>query len=140
MSGINWMTADILLILAGAAVAGAASMLLYRLASPQERLKRLAAQAAATRRELNDIQGDFHDAWPLIRRNFALSFERLRVALGPSLLAGLPVLLAMFLMEYKLATVSVSPVGPLWLQSGWAAFFVMTAVAAIVVKVALRIK
>jgi hypothetical protein len=140
MSGTNWLTPDIVQILAWATVGGAASMLLYRCASPQQRLKLLAGEAAATRRALNDLEGDFQDAWPLIRRSLALSFERLRVALFPSLLAGLPVLLALVLIEDKLASVSVLPVGPAWAQSGWAAFFLVTTVAAICVKVALRIK
>jgi hypothetical protein len=140
MPGTNLLTPDIVQIVSWAIAAGAASMLLYRCASPQQRLKVLAGEAVATRRALNDFEGDFQDAWPLIRRTLALSFERLRVALFPSLLAGLPVLLALFLIEDKLTSVTVLPVGPAWAQSGWAAFFLATTVAAVCVKVALRIK
>jgi hypothetical protein len=140
MPGINWLPPDIVQIVSWATVAGAASMLLYRFASPQQRLKLLAGEAAATRHALNDLDGDFQDAWPLIRRSLSLSLERLRIALGPSLLAGLPVLLALFLMEDKLATATVLAVGPAWVQSGWFAFFLVTTIAAVFIKVALRIK
>jgi hypothetical protein len=92
------------------------------------------------RRALNNLEGDLQDAWPLIRRNLAISFERLRIAFGPSLLAGLPVLLALLMMEDKLATVTVLNIGPVWCRSGWFAFFLVTAVAAVFIKVALRIK
>jgi hypothetical protein len=140
MSGTNWLSPDIVQIIVWATVAGAASMLLYRFSSPQQRLKLLAGEAAATRRALNDLDGGFHDAWPLIRRSLALSLECLRIAFVPSLLAGLPVLLALFLMEDKLANATVPAIGPAWAQSGWVAFFLVTAVAAVVIKVALRIK
>ncbi|MGP1397735.1 MAG: hypothetical protein ACTS3R_19700 [Inquilinaceae bacterium] len=79
------------LVLWGVA-AGIASMALYRLISPQGRIAALKRQAADARAALNAYDGAFAGAGPLMRRQFALSLRLIAVALGPAVLASLPVL------------------------------------------------
>lgn len=73
-------------------VAGIASMALYRLISPQGRIAALKREAADARAALNAYDGAFAGAGPLMRRQFALSLRLIGVALGPAMLASLPVL------------------------------------------------
>ncbi|MEQ8966245.1 MAG: hypothetical protein RID91_10500 [Azospirillaceae bacterium] len=73
-------------------VAGAASMLLYRAVSPQRRLARTRRAAAAARRRLAGHDGDAATLGRLVRRSLGLSLTHLRLAIGPTMLAGLPVL------------------------------------------------
>lgn len=122
-----------------AAIAGIVSMLVYRCTSPQQRLKQLESEAVAARRALDDLDGSFADAWPLMRRSLGLALARLRLVLVPSILAGLPVLLPMALMEHRLTAPLIS-IGPAWMQAGWIAFLAVTTVAALSTKIALRIK
>ena len=49
-------------------VGGAASMALYWLLSPQRELAGTKAEAAQARRSLDAYDGDFAEAWPLIRQ------------------------------------------------------------------------
>lgn len=75
-------------------VAGAASMLLYGRFSPQQRLQDLKSQAADLQQQMSNFDGEFSGAMTLARQNLRLSFKRLGLALGPSLLSGIPVLAA----------------------------------------------
>lgn len=76
-----------------AVLAAVASLELYRLVSPQQRVKALTAQANTARRALAGFDGDMGEAWPLLRENLALPFKRLAVVLPATLLAALPVLI-----------------------------------------------
>ena len=114
---IELLLSDSVLIVVLAAVAGAASMLLYMRTSPQHRLKELEGEAAAARLALAEHDGDFEAAWPLIRRSFGLALSRVRIALAPSLISGLPVLAVVYVLEDKLSSATVLPWGPGWLQS-----------------------
>lgn len=84
---------DALRVLAWGVLAGVAGMALYRLVSPQQRLADVRAELAAAQRALMDYDGDFSGLWPRLRRQFGLALRQLLLTLGPSLLAGLPVIL-----------------------------------------------
>jgi hypothetical protein len=73
-------------------VAGAASMALYWALSPQGRIAAVKAKAAEARRTLDAYEGEFGDAWPLIRRMLGLSFRQLGLVTWPAVVASLPVL------------------------------------------------
>jgi hypothetical protein len=139
MPETNWLLTGGVQVVACAAFAGIVSMLVYRCVSPQQRLKQIESEAVAARRALNDLDGSFEDAWPLMRRSLGLALARLRLVLLPSILAGLPVLLPMALMEDRL-TAPLTSFGPAWMQAGWIAFLAVTTVAALSTKIALRIK
>lgn len=134
------LATDMAWIVVWATAAGTLSMLLYRVASPQQRLRQLAIEATATRRALARHDGEFAAAWPLLRRSLAVSCHRLGAAFVPSLLAGVPVLLTAYAIQAHLSASAALPCGPAWLSSGWVAFFIATSVAALLVKFALKIQ
>jgi hypothetical protein len=69
---------------------GAASMALYWALSPQRKISAAKAGAVAARRSLDAYDGDFADAWPLIRAVLGQAVRQFRLVLWPALLASLP--------------------------------------------------
>ncbi len=110
---IQMITIPILLGL----VAGAISMLVYARLSPQEKLQDLKSQASDLQQQLSSYDGDFSGAMTLAQQNLRLSFKRLGVAFGPSLLSGIPVLAAVPLIG-----------------EAYIAYFVAVAISALAVK------
>jgi hypothetical protein len=78
-----------------AALAGAASMGLYWLTSPQRKLETARNDAAQARRTLAAYDGAFEGLWPIVGRSLSASFRHLGLALGPAMLGSLPVLILM---------------------------------------------
>ena len=72
--------------------AGALSMWLYRCISPQERIARSRQEQVDARRSLDQFDGEFSEAWPLIRRLLGLSLAHVGRVIGPAVVASLPVL------------------------------------------------
>jgi len=75
--------------------AGVASMGLYWLTSPQEKLRQAKHDAVAARQALAAYDGEFEGIWPVMGRSLSTSFRHLGLALGPALLGSLPVLVLM---------------------------------------------
>lgn len=75
-----------------ALVAAVGTMLLYKLFSPQARIGQAKQDARAARRRLNEFDGDFGDAGPLIRAQFTTAFRQLGLVVPGTLLAILPLL------------------------------------------------
>ena len=98
-------------------VAGAVSMLVYARLSPQEKLQSLKSQATDLQQQMASFDGDFSGAMALAQQNLRLSLKRLGIALGPSLVSGIPVLAAL-------------PV----IGEAYIAYFIAVAVAAIAIK------
>ncbi len=73
-------------------VAAVLSMGLYWLLSPQEKLTDVRTRALAARKNLNAFDGEFADAWPLMRSMLGLSLRQLAMTTLPAVLASLPVL------------------------------------------------
>ena len=73
-------------------LSAALSMGLYWLFSPQGKLSDIKTRALAARRDLNAFDGEFQDAWPLMRSMLGLSFRQLAMTTLPAVLASLPVL------------------------------------------------
>ena len=71
-------------------IGGAATMALYWLLSPQRAIAAAKADAASARRSLDAYDGEFADAWPLIRRVLGQALRQLRLVLWPALVAALP--------------------------------------------------
>lgn len=82
-----------------AVFAGGASMLLYWLLSPQEKIREAKCRALAARRQLNDHAGDFSDALPLIGSQLSASFRQIGLVLPATLISALPVLSVLVWME-----------------------------------------
>jgi len=68
------------------------TMWVYRRFSNQEEMAALKPQIKAVQRKLSNYDGDFGGLVPLIRENFSLAGRQLMLALGPAVLAGVPVL------------------------------------------------
>jgi predicted AlkP superfamily phosphohydrolase/phosphomutase len=68
------------------------SMALYRVTSNQSRLAANKAEIRTLQKQLNQFNGPFSEAWPLLRRNVMLSGRRVWLTLFPALIGSLPVL------------------------------------------------
>lgn len=75
-----------------AAVSGWATMWVYRAVSNQQALAALKPQIKAVQQKLAKYDDEFSGLIPLIRENFRLSGRQIGLAIGPALLAGIPVL------------------------------------------------
>lgn len=75
-----------------AAVGAIVSMGLYRLTSRQERMAELKPQIREAQAALANFDGELTDVWPLMRRQLGLNFRQLGLAIGPALLASIPLL------------------------------------------------
>lgn len=75
-----------------AMIAAALSMAIYRFASPQGRIARAQTEALAARRALDGFDGEFTEAWPLIRNVLRTAMRRIGLVLPGVLLAMLPIL------------------------------------------------
>jgi hypothetical protein len=73
-------------------VAAVLSMGLYWLFSPQGKLNDVKVRALKARQDLNAFDGEFAEAWPMMRRMLGLSFKQLGMTTMPAILASLPVL------------------------------------------------
>lgn len=122
-----------------ASVSGVLSMLLYAISSPQRRLAELKSQTADLNRQLVAYDGDFNGAMTLTQQNLRLSFHRLGLAVGPSLLAGAPVLLALFGLASVYENQEFFALGPSWARSWITGFLVVTSIAALTTKFACKI-
>jgi len=68
------------------------TMWVYRRFSNQDEMAALKPKIKAVQKKLSNYDGDFGGLVPLIRENFSLAGRQLMLALGPALLAGVPVL------------------------------------------------
>jgi type II secretory pathway pseudopilin PulG len=75
-----------------AMIAAALSMAIYRFASPQRRIAQAQTEAQAARHALDAFDGEFADAWPLIRQVLRTAVRRIGLVLPGVLLAMLPIL------------------------------------------------
>lgn len=79
--------------------AGAGSMGLYWLTSPQKKLEQAKQDANAARQAMSSYDGEFDGIFPLMVRSLSTSMRHFGLALGPALLGSLPVLFLMVWMS-----------------------------------------
>jgi len=75
------------------ALAATVSMLLYAWLSPQQRISAIRAQMKQTQQQLNEFDGEFDEAMPMIRHNLKLALQQLALITGPAVAALLPMVL-----------------------------------------------
>jgi uncharacterized membrane protein (DUF106 family) len=73
-------------------LAGWLTMIVYRRLSNQEKIGELKAQQKIQQKKIAEFDGEFEELMPLIRHTLALGFKQLGLALGPALLATVPIL------------------------------------------------
>ncbi|MDX2417069.1 MAG: hypothetical protein QNK19_06380 [Xanthomonadales bacterium] len=74
------------------ALAGWLTMIVYQFFSDQERIGALKALQKEQQKNMAEFDGEFSELLPLIRHTLTLGFRQLGLALGPALLATVPVL------------------------------------------------
>jgi hypothetical protein len=87
------------------ALAGWLGMLIYRRASPQQRLSAVRIDLAIAQRALAGYDGELSGLWPLLRRQLGLALTQMRLSASAALLAGLPFLLLMPWLSNRFDTV-----------------------------------
>jgi hypothetical protein len=75
-----------------ALIGAVVSMELYKLLSPQARIAELRTELETAQRKVSGFDGEFAEAWPLIRRMLSLALKRIGVILPGTVIASLPVL------------------------------------------------
>lgn len=73
-------------------LAGWLTMIVYRRLSNQEKIGLLKAEQKVQQKLIAEFDGEFEDLLPLIRKTLGTGFRQLGLALGPALLATIPVL------------------------------------------------
>jgi len=73
-------------------LAGWFTMVLYRLFSDQEKIGALKVLQKNQQKNTAEFDGEFSELLPIIRHTLGLGFKQLGLALGPALLATIPVL------------------------------------------------
>lgn len=73
-------------------LAGWLSMIVYRLFSDQEKIGALKTLQKNQQKDIAEFDGEFAELMPLIRHTLALGIRQLGLALGPALIATVPVL------------------------------------------------
>jgi len=73
-------------------LAGWLSMVVYGFFSDQGKIGKLKTQQKKQQKDIAKFDGEFAELMPLIRQTLALGFRQLGLALGPALLATIPVL------------------------------------------------
>lgn len=68
------------------------TMLVYRRLSRQEAIAELKAEQKVQQEAIAKFDGEFNELMPLIKRTFSLGFRQLGLAIGPALLATIPIL------------------------------------------------
>jgi len=87
------------------------TMWVYRRFSNQEEMAALKPQVKAVQKKLSSYDGEFSGLMPLIRENFRLSGRHIMLALGPALLAGIPVLFVLVWVSNAFGVSMPSPDG-----------------------------
>jgi hypothetical protein len=83
---------DTLRLILWGILAGWLTMVLYRRLSNQEKISALKKEQKAQQQQISNFDGDFEELLPLIRHTLGLGFRQLALAIGPALLASLPIL------------------------------------------------
>ena len=73
-------------------LAGWLTMIVYRFFSDQEKIGTLKNQQKIQQKNIAEFDGEFAELLPLIRHTLALGMKQLGLALGPALIATVPVL------------------------------------------------
>lgn len=131
---------DFLRLMLWATLAAVLSMELYRLLSPQARVRALKIELNDAQREAQAFDGDFADGWPLITGMLRLALRRVWLVLPGTVLACLPLLVLVLWLSDAYAGRTLLPFAPAWL-GGWEAVFLPSLlVAALLYKWARRIE
>lgn len=120
--------------------AGVLSMWLYTVCSPQGRLSLVVDQLKQSQARLASYEGDFGGAGVLMRETLKLSLQRLGLVIGPSLLAALPMVAMLTVLDHAHLEWFSTTLAPSWLWTPQGVFLLLGTVSALVTKVVLKAK
>ena len=80
-------------------VAALLAMEIYCLLSPQKRIAAIKEEFRHAQRRLNDYDGPFDEAWPLIGNVLGLAFKRIGLVLPATLAASVPLLMVIIWLD-----------------------------------------
>ncbi|MDX8464037.1 hypothetical protein, partial [Mesorhizobium humile] len=108
----NWLTpvlpSSAKLVL-WAALGAFLGMELYRVISPQKRIAEIKLAYARTQQSVADFEGEFQEAWPLLRRMLALALQRVALVFPATIAASLPLLLVVVWLDSRYGDVYPPP-------------------------------
>ncbi|MET3591212.1 MULTISPECIES: hypothetical protein [Mesorhizobium] len=108
----NWLTpflpSSARLVL-WAALGAFLCMELYRVLSPQKRIAEIKLAYARTQQSVADFEGEFQEAWPLLRRMLALALRRVALVFPATIAASLPLLLIVVWLDSRYGDVYPPP-------------------------------
>ncbi len=109
LDGLMSALPPVVRLLLWSAVASAVTMKLYQWTSRQERMAALKADAKEAQRELASFDGEFDEMMPLIRRSLGASTKMLGLAIGPAMIASIPVIFVLAWAATRFAYVPPEP-------------------------------
>lgn len=118
----------VLRLAAWALFASIVTMELYRLLSPQAWIATLKKRFVEVKRALDSFDGDFEEAWPMMRSMLGAAFLRVGIVLPGTFVAALPLLLLLVWIDSAYADTSILGFGPQWMQ-GWEFPFIVAMIA-----------
>lgn len=143
---LSWIDGELLSFLAPparlvvwAALAALGSMELYRLLSPQDRIRRVESDLRLTRAELDAHDGSFGEGWSIARDMLRLSLRRVLMVVPATVMASLPLLLLVVWLSGMYRGEQLLTFGPSWVGRWEATFFVALAAFGFAVKSVRRI-
>jgi uncharacterized membrane protein (DUF106 family) len=117
---------------------GVAAMLIYRLISPQKKLKAIKHEMAQARSAMRSYDGtDPREMLRLSGKAIAPALRQLLLVLGPTIIAAAPVALVVWWLESTKS--QVWSFGPTWMHTWHTPFMAALTVAALGMKFALKI-
>lgn len=111
-AGIGGVVPPLGRLIIWAVIGSGVSMGLYRFLSNQEKIARLKAQLAETRRAIAAYEGEFDGIRPLLAHSIGLSLRQLAAMLVPAVIASLPLLLILVAIATTYGFVLPSPGEP----------------------------
>lgn len=95
-----------------AALGAFLGMELYRLLSPQKRIAEIKLAYARAQQSVADFEGEFQQAWPLLRRMLTLALRRVALVFPATIAASLPLLLVAVWLDSRYGDVYPPPDAP----------------------------
>ena len=139
-AGLSTFLPEIAIIILWGGIAGAASMLLYRWTSNQQKIRDAKQDLAQLRRRMLSPELTQREVMSLSMQNLKGSFRLLGRVIGPSLLSVAPVLLIASWLHAGHCCQTFIAAGPQWMRGWEFPYFVAIFLVALALKLRLGIQ
>lgn len=117
-----------------AAVAAFVSMEIYRMLSPQDRIRRLEERIARAHASLDAHEGSFSEGWAVVRETLHLALKRVGLVAPAAIAATLPLFVVVLWMSTTYGNERLLGFGPSWAGRWELTFFVALSASAFAAK------